>query len=348
MSNEESIYDEMKQMFEYMEICAEPVYTLAECLSATPDNDDGFDLEADRISDIKERFRTSLYLCDKEQLDFVRFAAELSENRAVLKKVIHYPLYTFVRNDFVFVFSNGGEYYLVLPKELAEIFHEVTGDEGFAAVNAAKLELKMYADALINLYGAYEIKQFVHVWNQHHKDKINLNEAETFLSDMACFHSDYYFIDDYVVHECLFEEDFDDLWDEVYDEEYFMPTKSVIREFAAQEHDFELKTPDEKAMDEFLAGFIEKENELDDLCWEIANSCKRLQSPAEVRTILEEADFPLDDEAAVRQFERLYNRLRDNTRIWELRGFMPYQYAAETGKRVKRFELPKGKKKRGR
>lgn len=343
MDNEKLSLEEMAEEYEYIEICAQPVYTLSECLSAATDNDGGFDYKADRLSFIKEHFCTSLFLCDNKQLDFIRFAAELSESRTPLDRVIYYPLSAFADNDFIFVFSHGGQYYLVLPVELLEIFREVTADEDFAAINAEKLEFKMYVNALLNLYGAYEIDQFVDVWNLHHKNKINYDSAEEFLSDMSSLHSNHYAIEDFVVHECLDDEEFDDLQDVVCDMDYYIPTKSVIREYAKL--DVDIRVPGEMEMDEFLAGFIFSKNDYDDLQWEIKESCQRLKSPEEMRTILAEIGFPLDDETAVRQFERLYNRLRDNTHIWELRGFMPYQYAAETGENIKRFELPKGKMK---
>jgi len=63
--------------------------------------------------------------------------------------------------------------------------------------------------------------------------------------------------------------------------------------------------------------------------------------PDEVYEILPDAATPLDDEAFCGRFEQLYNNLRDNTHIWELRGFTPYQYKAETGYELLRFELPK-------
>lgn len=348
MDNERPALEEMREAFEHIAICAEPVYTLAECLSAAPDDDGGFDLGADRVSAIKERFRTTLYLCDKEQLDFIRFVAELSASRATLDRVIYYPLHAFAHNGFLFVFSSGGGHYLVLPDELAAIFHEVIADADFAQVNAARLELKMYAGALINLYGAYEIEQYVDVWNRHHRGKISRGEAEEFLSDMANFHSDYYFIDNFIVHDCLYEDDFDDLWDKTHDKDYYPPTKSVIREYASRGHGSDEKSPDEREMDEFLAGKVklDGENDLDDIQWEIKNACERLKSPAEIRKMLAEWDFPLDDETAVSQFERLYNRLRNNAHIWELRGFTPHQYEAHTGENIMRFELPKNKKKR--
>ena len=337
--------DEIKVMFDYTAIGAEPIYVLEECVAALPDSvDDDCEDVTEPVCEIKERFRKCLYLCNEEKLEFVRFAAELSAKKAVWnEKISYHPFNVFHSNGFVYLFSNDDKYYLALPDELAEIYREVTAEENFAVVNANNLELSTYANALLNLYGAYEIEQFVNVWNHHHKNKITYTEAETFLSDMAYFHSDYYFDEDFVVHDCMFIDDFDSLLDEVYDKEYYMPTKSVIREYANKGYELEFEIPCEKEMAEFLANYITDERELDDVSWDIMTSCERLRSPAEVRQILEKAGIPLEDESFVERFERLYQNLRDNTHIWELRGFTPYRYMDETGEIIQRFKLPEVK-----
>ena len=61
---------------------------------------------------------------------------------------------------------------------------------------------------------------------------------------------------------------------------------------------------------------------------------------------LKEADAPLADTAFVEKFERLYNKLRDNTHIWELHGFTPYQYQNAAGKRLLPFRLPEVKERK--
>ena len=82
---------------------------------------------------------------------------------------------------------------------------------------------------------------------------------------------------------------------------------------------------------------------LEDVQLEITHSCERLKNPVEVKKILENAGAPLGDTTFTERFERLYNTLRNNTHIWELRGFTPYQYQNETNETLPRFRLPKNK-----
>ena len=342
--------DKIKEMFELDIINAEPVYTLAKCITAveqrkTPTIED-FEDCINHAEAIKERFQTCITLCGERELSFLQFAAGLTAKKAVWEKnVDYYPFRVFAHNDFVYLFLWENKYYLVLPDELMGIYYETIEDENFAEINARKLDLSKFAAALINLYGAYEVQHFVAVWNQHRKDKITPDEALTFLSDRAYFNSDFYFIGDYVVHDCLFEDDFDELWEATEELNYYMPTKSVIREYANKGHD-DSKIPGEQEMDDFMAAYISDERKLENAQLDIKISCERLQSPSEVREILARSGAPLDDTDFCSKFERLYNTLRNNTHIWELRGFTPHQYQLETGESISRFKLPENKKRK--
>jgi hypothetical protein len=337
--------DEMRETYEHIAIEAPPVYTLAQCFAAKPYEDYASDEE--RVEAVKERFRKALYLCDEEQIAFVRFAKKQSENRAALTAAVFYPLHCFAFDDSMFVFLHEGNYYLSLPDEMREIYEEVLEYGNYEAINTKNREMNTYAAALLSLYGAYETEWFVTVWNHHHKDKITREEAETFLSDQAYFHSDFYFYDWFVVHECLDEEEFEALWEQTEELDYYMPTKSVIREYAKRGYEKE-DTAAEKAMDAFLAEHIKNERDLDDLQGLIAMSCERMESPQMIKEYLEDAKAPLSDELFREKSERLYNKLREDTHLWPLKGFTPYQYEAETGNRVSPFQLPKVKAKKKR
>ena len=325
-------------------IKAAPIYTLSECAVLSPrifDADDLSDMEG--LTDgLKERFHTALLLCDEAQLAVVRMAAELSADQKPLTEFLPYDFRPFHNNGFVYLFSWEDSDYLVLPDELARVYEETFAEDDFVTRNQHNVKLGVYAKALINLYGAYEIEWFVEVWNHHHRDKIEYKEAEQFLSDQTYFQSDYYFYDGFVVHDCLFDDDFEELLEEAGDLDYYMPTKSVIAFYTASDDYYE-KTPGAKEMNAFLAGLITNDVKLDNLQLEISISCERLESPIYVRECLKEAGFPLDNAEAVAKFEKLFQNLRDNTHIWELRGFTPYQYETETGKRLKRFALPEAK-----
>lgn len=333
--------DETKELLAIGAICGKPVYTLVECITAASHDDvssDGDSTETE--TEIMERFRKAVYMCDEPKLNFLRLAADLSEKKiAWVNDVALYPLRVFANNNFVYLFVDNGEYHLVLPVELAEILREVTAEKDFMVANARYLELTSYATALVELYGAYEIQHFATVWNQHHKDKISSKEAEGFLSDLAYFDSDYYFEDNYVVHDCLDADEFDELWENTHKLAYYIPTKTVIRECVAKRHDLNYSFPPKKEMDAFLAKYIKDERNLDEAQFWISSSCTRLSTLATVRAILEEAGAPLKDSRFSGEFEQHYNTLRENSRIWDLRGCTIHQFYTVTGKSIARFRL---------
>lgn len=335
---------DFKDFFDYLIINSPPVYSIDGCIAAAFFDDDDGDFKTKES--IIERFRACVYLCGEEELAFLQLAADLNEKKEAWKENVEtHPFRVFAFSYFVYLFSDDDNLYLVLPDELAEIYRRIISEENFAQVNLRNRELCDYAAALCNLYGAYETEQFAAVWNRHQKDKITIEEANTFLYDRSCFNSDYYIYDDFVVHDCLFADDFEELYEEVADIEYYMPSKSVIKAYSTKGYDDSLIVG-QKEMDGFLAEYIENERILDDLQLMIAMSCERLETPEYISDMLTGAGVPISNTDFREKFERLYNTLRDNTHIWELRGFTPHQYKTATGKTLVRFALPKIKQKK--
>ena len=336
--------NDIKDIFDFIWIEQAPAYSLGDCIVAVKkqprylDDEDSEDYFGD-TEGLLERFRTAVYLCNEVELAFLQFAVEITESKLPWKdNVRFYPFRVFAFNHFMFVFHHENELHLVLPMELIVEYRKIIAAESFGQINTRNRDLYAYATALTNLYGAYEIEQFVEVWNRHHKDKITLKEAETFLSDRAVFNSDYYLEDGYVVHDCLFADDFDELFVATYNMDYYMPTKSIIKTYAAKGYDGPNLTEFIELKD-FLSKFIKDEQTIDDLPYDILHSCERLEKPDSVIACLKEAELPLKDKAFCEKFERLYNNLRNNIHIWELRGHLPHQHQAKTGKSIPRFSL---------
>ncbi|MHB1151572.1 MAG: hypothetical protein ACYCWE_00435 [Eubacteriales bacterium] len=337
----------MENFWKEESIIAPPVYTLAACAPLNTNifnKDDLSDMTA-LTESLAECFRSALFVCNDKQLGFISDVAAMSAGKRPFTEMPleFYPIY---RNGFVYLFSWEGNDYLVLPDELAEVYHKVLSEADFTVKSKRNQEICAYANALLNLYGAYETEWLVKVWNHHHREKVTNREAEKVLSDLADFHADFYFEEDYIVHECLFEDEFDQLLEEVCEIDYYMPAKNVIAIYSARNIDYSEYVPGAVEMNAFLSDIITDEVKLDNLMSEVSISCERIEKSEDVRDYLKTAGFPLEDAKAAAKFEKLYQNLRDNTHIWELRGFTPYQYERETGKRLKRFALPAQKTKK--
>ncbi|MCL2672594.1 MAG: hypothetical protein FWF10_11265 [Clostridiales bacterium] len=315
--------DEFRRCFQRQTAYAEPTYALEDCVAAMEANgwifmEDDADADAreTKFREVGELFRATLPLCDEREMAFLSLAADLSEKRAALDTDISdMPFWLFFRGDSVYLFCTNGDYFLVLPDELRKIFREVTEAAGFAAENARKRELSEYAAALANLYGVYDVDQFLLVWNRHHREKITEEEAISFLEDREQFYSDFYFMEDFIVHMGIDEEEAEDLLEATEELEYYMPPKSVIREYARRGNEF----PSDTGLEEIIALLTPHlppkfdEEDKDYLKFLLIESCERQKSPERVRHILEKHDAPLSNPAFRETFERLYRRLRNNT-----------------------------------
>jgi len=338
---------EMKELFELFAILSEPVYTLAEYFAIVNNRinnqvSNEYEESIDPIMEFKESFRKMVYFYDENKLAFLRFAAELSDKKGIWEPDVNSaPFELFIDFDFIYLFKKDENYYLVFPDELKELFREITSDKNFAGINTKLLEQKFYATALLELYGIYDIYQFIEVWNHHHKDKITYKEAETFFIDRSCYEPDYYFEKNYIVHNRLNKTKFNELLEIIQNKKYYMPTKSVLMDCYSKIYEYRL--PGDNEIDAFIAEYIENEYKLEKLQFEIKFSCEHLKKPAELSAILIESDMPVENTVFMEKFERLYNNLRNNTHVWTLRGFTLYQYRNETNKSIPEFHLPRNK-----
>jgi len=358
------VTNNITEILDYLLIKSKPVYSYGDCMAVrrsrysqtiNDDNKDDDDYHEDENlnhnkessgvpENVVERFRIAVYLCDEDELDFLRDVADFSERK---EPCYDYPKLSPARvlifSNYVFVFLYEDNLHFVLPSELIEVYRAVVSEENFTQINARNRNLHIYANGLCALYGAYEITHFVDVWNRHHKDKITFKEAETFLFDRIEFQSHYYISDNFVIHDCLFEDDFDQLFETVHDVEYYMPTKSVVREYANRDYgDFEIDGS--KEVEDFVTEFISDEHILEDLLYDLIHSYEQIISPEAICAILKNAGLPITDTAFCEKFERLYNAFRNNVRVWELRGFTIYQYQTATGIRIPQFGFPKKQK----
>lgn len=325
-----------------------PVYTLSACYPLCDDSCGEADLAdfSAWTEELQLRLRSFLSLCSQEQLDFLAEAATLSAGHQPIASLEDNHLFLFLDNELLFLFYHEENFYLAFPQELAQIYSDMLAEEDFSAANAHKREICHYAMALLELYGMYPISRLTQVWNHHHREKIDEEEARAVLSDLEEFSNDFYLDNAFVVHDCLDDDDADLLQDTVCDLDYYMPTKSVIALYAGPDFDYYEQTPGANQFSTFLADFIADEVALSNIQLDCSICCQRMQDLSYLRGMLADAGFPLEDEATVAAFHRHYQLLQDNTHVWELGGFTPVQFTALTGKSVPRKFLPKTKPKK--
>jgi hypothetical protein len=203
-----------------------------------------------------------------------------------------------------------------------------------------------------------EVKQFITVWNTHHKEKLtDYAETAEILEKLGKTNYCYFFMDEYLCADGVWlNMHRENLLEQVEDLEYYMPTKSVISLHAKE--DYYMEIPGAEEMSDFLSQYIfhdsddngeeaeniepnEKiKNRLGLINSQISWACKRIRRPVFIRKDLGLAGIDFyDDSGAVEKFEKLFVNLRENTHIWEFRGLTPYQHKLQNNKTLPKFNL---------
>ena len=76
--------DEIKDMFDFLLIDSNPLYSLEDCVEAIKEqrpylDDEDSEEYIGAIEGLIERFRTGVYLCNEDELAFLQSATEMTE-----------------------------------------------------------------------------------------------------------------------------------------------------------------------------------------------------------------------------------------------------------------------------
>lgn len=340
-----------------------PVHTLAECLHYADIGDLALEqgLLADEnqspeelaalveeksifpvlLEKIPEHFRRDIPLLGKGDIALLWEAVRCMEGAIPLSDAFPHSTHLLEIKGYLYLFAQEGQLWPVFPEELQPIWREAMTDEALLERLEFNQELCAYAGALSNLYGAYSPEQFVVVWNQHHKSKITEEQAAHSLSEMLYF-QEYYWLDEGLIvsDSVISDDELDELLSETEDMPYYMPTKSIIAQYA-DEGIYDESRPELQKMTAFLKTVVPDDvPRRDDLELEIIYCCKEEMHSSLVAEMLARYRFPLEDSQAVETFNRLYQSLFENTRLWTLRGDTPLHYAETTDQRLIPFRLP--------
>ena len=338
-----------KKFLEELALKSSPVYKLHECialkLSDAEDSENNEEKIKEKAAEIKEKFKRHIYFFDGGKHSFIENIIKDARNGGFILNDNTINLEVNPYAGYLYFFSHENELYIIFPEELSDIYKETIAEEDFNIINERNCEMAKYAMALLNLYGIYEIIQYVNVWNQHHKEKIDRGEAERFLNELLEFGNIYYLDDEYegyVIYDSFMDYDeIDDMLEKTEGVNYYMPTKSVINLYREEDSIEEL--PEALKISELLNEYVPNDNiRADTLRFSIIMDCRRtIEKPIDIVNTLHEYDFPVENKEAMSRFEKLYRNLFQNSHIWELHGFTPLQYEQETGKKIDDFKFPK-------
>ncbi|MCL1803683.1 MAG: hypothetical protein FWG30_08625 [Eubacteriaceae bacterium] len=334
----------MNEMLKSRAIKSEPIYSLEVCILQEADSLS--DAELSNISALVEK-RKEDFQCmltsysDKRLSGFLSDVAELSAKKLPFAENLPSALWVFYYDRYVYIFSHEDQIYCILPDELREIYENMGLENSLSGKALRTKEICGYASALLCLYGAYEIKHFVKVWNQYHTEKIEMAEAERFFQTFEEYRDDYFLDVGYSVSETLSSRQVAELKDTVkkLKLDYYMPAESDIAAFIENEPKALFANAScLSEMSDFLAGLSISQESIDELL-SIMSEPVSPAYPASLREALARAAFPTDNGQACESFETLYTNLNSNKRVWQYRGYTPSQISEMRGVAIQAYKI---------
>lgn len=111
------------------------------------------------------------YLTDK-QADFLLSGVENTDTSPIADIDDLVTALSLLKVGWGYWFFSNEEIHFVIPEELKKIVREAIVEGNFFLQQQKYPALSEYIEALVNLYGAFEINHLLAVWNQHHPEEL--------------------------------------------------------------------------------------------------------------------------------------------------------------------------------
>ena len=247
-----------------------------------------------------------------------------SENQFKVDDLIYNEYAIFVNYGYVYIYNYEKHLYPVLPDEIKEMLPSVLTDK-FKQIILFNQKLFTYIRALLNLYGVFDIQQLMEVWNLYSNEKISNKNIERFFKNIKYYQKyDFTFYKGVLISTYFNdenEEEFEALFDAVFQRPYYIPTIEDIEYFSKNE--FDQRTIHFKKIQDFIGKKIAKsDNIYEDVVLEIINASVMDQEPNEIFEIMDSYGINLNVKE-IQEFLPILIDLSNNTRKWILRGYTP-------------------------
>ncbi|MBM6613576.1 SEC-C domain-containing protein [Desemzia sp. RIT804] len=283
---------------------------------------------------IAEDFFAELSLKSQHRLSY-----QPKENIQLLKELMNNPkkidfipfsrknpeIFDLLYFRWVFLFYYEDTYTLVLPNETKEVLQSIIHDPDFREENKKKSLLCEYADAFMNLYGAFETDFFLQVWHQHNKQyPLELHELLHDLIGLAWFNERLRITDnlEHIFDNSVMDEDEVLLFmSRSSHHNYYQPTKADINYFA--KHEFDERTAQYKKMKRFFSKKLSSEKLVDVMDMIMVFIKLDLGMQGLVQELNTQFGILFDSLEDVKEFSFLYTDLNNHSRKWSNRGHTP-------------------------
>ena len=237
-------------------------------------------------------------------------------------------IWTYQKRGWLFVFGeDGGRKFVVPPGVGAKIVRYPKSAKNRKTV-VHNQELYRYARALAHLYGVYEKKQLMRVWEEFHSTPLKKGELSRFLKITEKVYGDYRVEGRYVISSkisdtrvCL------NLMNEVKNLPYYIPDQEEIRLY--YEEYVDVDAPEYKELRRFLEKRKHNPLSFAELMTALEDNLLLGGGVSQMFSLMKNAGIFLNETHEKEEFLACCARWQKRTRQWRCRGFTPEEIIEE-------------------
>jgi len=206
--------------------------------------------------------------------------------------------------------------------------------------NTKKL-LHSYARAAVNLYGIISCNELLDIFNEQNNEHIEYKDIYTFLLPLVLKEGWYCFYKHYIVHYSFFTdfEQADYLLEIQSEKPRYIPDRSTFLQYADEYY-----TDNDNLLNIYLyiSDHFGRTKHIYQIFNEIEEYIMYSNDIGGLTDILQKIDFMVDDEKQIQDFINMITDAKNNTRIWENKGYTPIELCdimKEQNKKIIKFPV---------
>ncbi|WP_290757206.1 hypothetical protein [Anaerostipes sp.] len=237
-------------------------------------------------------------------------------------------VWTYQKRGWLYVFGEHGDRTFVVPGEVKEKIIRFLSNEKNREKVVHNQELYRCARALTHLYGVYEKKQLMNLWEDLHSVPLKKGELSRFLKFTEKTYGEYRVEGRYVISRKIPDTRFClELMNEVKNLPYYMPDEEEICLYSEEYVDVE--APEYKSLRSFLEKRKHNPLSFAELMTGLEDNLLLGGGVSKAFYLMKEAGIYLNGEKEQEEFLHCYAQWERCTRQWKYRGFTPEEIMEE-------------------
>ena len=312
-----------------------PVYTLNEILPLKPASDlkkmcmfsniHGLDemskeelvLIAYKVSTNEREFKNILLGMEKNMWDFLESLA--SEQYIEYNKPFPEDFYNMLFFGFVQIFHHEGNQYLVVPKEIREMYESIVKGK-FMNEKKHLMNLDNYAKASANFYRIISLKDLADIYNAQNEDKTDEKDIYDVLIDHYFTGKGYCLMETHIVneeYEGVDQSELEKFELQTKDTPRFTPDKDEFLKY--EDEDYYEDTPQIEDFKAYMNEICEDKENVKHFIEQLIRMIRNEEDPKTYFKLLEIYDINLKYNE-IDEFGKYILRIIKNTRFWSKKG----------------------------